>query len=193
MKFYRNQPQADSHIYRSVFIEYVQEKSPTDKTSFDDKDQGSGSNSVAEPEVVSGRNTIYGTESRGDIIYFYNKIFVPKMQQFAMRFSTSSSQVRRVFFFVKLFDDSFKIPMIQSNLLLSPLPNARQMISPRKISQYHDVYVMPLTTKQSILSPSTLSFTIEQSPSKVFISRLSTTSIFKLTSFFFLSTRTYKK
>lgn len=88
MKFYRSQPQADSHIYRSVFIEYVQSDKPAD-----DKDHGNGKSSAAEPEVVSGRNTIYGTESRGDIIYFYNKVFVPKMQEFAMRFSTSSSQV----------------------------------------------------------------------------------------------------
>lgn len=88
MKFYRNQPQADSHIYRSVFIEYVQ---PTDDAQNSDQN---GRNSAAEPEVVSGRNTIYGTESRGDIIYFYNRIFVPKMQQFAMRFSTSSAQVK---------------------------------------------------------------------------------------------------
>lgn len=93
MKFYRNQPQADSHIYRSVFIEYVQ---PADQS--DERDQGSARSSAAEPEVVSGRNTIYGTESRGDIIYFYNKIFVPKMQQFAMRFSTSSSQVSCILF-----------------------------------------------------------------------------------------------
>lgn len=92
MKFYRNQPQADSHIYRSVFIEYVplEKEKPTEKG---DKDQGNGKNNAAEPEVVSGRNTIYGTESRGDIIYFYNKIFVPRMQQFALRFSTNSSQV----------------------------------------------------------------------------------------------------
>jgi retinoblastoma-like protein 1 len=92
MRFYRNQPQADSHIYRSVFIEYIQsnegEQAPTIR------------NNAAEPEVVSGRNTIFGTESRGDIIYFYNKIFVPKMQQFAMRFSTSS-QVRGIDFYFK--------------------------------------------------------------------------------------------
>lgn len=97
MKFYRNQPQADSHIYRSVFIEYIQPDKSTERS--DDKDQGSALSSAAEPEVVSGRNTIYGTESRGDIIYFYNKIFVPKMQQFAMRFSTSSSQVSAHFLF----------------------------------------------------------------------------------------------
>lgn len=97
MKFYRNQPQADSHIYRSVFIEYVplEKEKPAEKG--EDKDQGNGKNSAAEPEVVSGRNTIYGTESRGDIIYFYNKIFVPRMQQFAMRFSTSTSQVVNMF------------------------------------------------------------------------------------------------
>lgn len=91
MKFYRSQPQADSHIYRSVFIEYTdKEKSTTNS------EKGNARNSnAAEPEVVSGRSTVYGTESRGDIIYFYNKIFVPKMQTFAMSFSTSS-QVRKV-------------------------------------------------------------------------------------------------
>jgi retinoblastoma-like protein 1 len=106
MKFYRNQPQADSHIYRSVFIEYIQEKSAAEKASSDDKDQAMAKNNAAEPEVVSGRNTIYGTESRGDIIYFYNKIFVPKMQQFAMRFSTSSSQVSVFFPFASCTHDS---------------------------------------------------------------------------------------
>ncbi len=83
MKFYRNQPQADSHIYRSVFIEYTDNDKSTSNPL---KEQGN----AAEPEVVSGRNTIYGIESRGDIIYFYNKIFVPKMQAFAMGFSNSS-------------------------------------------------------------------------------------------------------
>jgi hypothetical protein len=55
-------------------------------------------------------------------------------------------------------------------LLLSPLPHARPLISPRKISPFHDVYVQPLT-KQNIPSPSarTLTFTIEQSPSKVYM------------------------
>ena len=86
MKFYRNQPQADSHIYRSVFIEYV----TADKSNEKLEQKVIVKSNANEPEVVSGRNTIYGTESRGDIIYFYNKIFVPKMQQFAMRFSTSS-------------------------------------------------------------------------------------------------------
>lgn len=99
MKFYRNQPQADSHIYRSVFIEYVQEKTSSEKVLATEKDQGIIKNNAAEPEVVCGRKTVHGTESRGDIIYFYNKIFVPKMQQFAMRFSTASSQV---FFFANL-------------------------------------------------------------------------------------------
>ncbi|CRL03456.1 CLUMA_CG016372, isoform A [Clunio marinus] len=143
MKFYRNQPQADSHIYRSVFIEYIQPETTAERN---DKDQGNAARNAAEPDVVSGRNTIYGTELRGDIICFYNKVFVPKMQTFAMRFSTSSSQ---------------------SNLLLSPLPTTRPLISPRKISPYHDVYVQPLT-KQCVLSPSahTLTFTIEQSPLK---------------------------
>lgn len=165
MKFYRNQPQADSHIYRSVFIEYIQ---PSAERAADN-DQGSRSN-ASEPEVVSGRNTIYGTESRGDIIYFYNRVFVPRMQQFAMRFSTSSSQVSCTYCAMMTHGDSSCTLLfpLQNNLLLSPLPHVRPLISPRKISPFHDVYVQPLI-KQSILSPSarTLTFTIEQSPSKV--------------------------
>lgn len=165
MKFYRNQPQADSHIYRSVFIEYVR----TDNANETDQ-QGSTRKKVsaAEPEVVSGRNTIYGTESRGDIILFYNKIFVPKMQQFAMRFSTSSSQVRNIMRIVKMNEFMFRFRS-QNNLLLSPLPHARPTTSPRKIWPYHDVYVQPLVKVQSVLSPSATSFTftVEQSPSKV--------------------------
>lgn len=89
MKFYRSQPQADSHIYRSVFIEYT-DKEKNNSTS----ESGNNTrNNAAEPEVVSGRSTVYGTESRGDIIYFYNKIFVPKMQAFAMGFSNSSQVI----------------------------------------------------------------------------------------------------
>lgn len=87
MKFYRSQPQADSHIYRSVFIEYTDKEKGTNSSA---NDSGNARSSAAEPEVVSGRSTVYGTESRGDIIYFYNKIFVPKMQAFAMGFSNSS-------------------------------------------------------------------------------------------------------
>lgn len=87
MKFYRSQPQADSHIYRSVFIEYTDKERSTAETG---NARNNNSSAAAEPEVVSGRSTVYGTESRGDIIYFYNKIFVPKMQAFAMSFSTSS-------------------------------------------------------------------------------------------------------
>lgn len=89
MKFYRNQPQADSHIYRSVFIEYTDKEKGTNNSSNE-------SGNAAEPEVVSGRSTVYGTESRGDIIYFYNKIFVPKMQAFAMSFSNSAQVCARL-------------------------------------------------------------------------------------------------
>lgn len=95
MKFYRSQPQSDSHIYRSVFIEYTDKDKSTNNST---NDPGNGRSSAAEPEVVSGRSTVYGTESRGDIIYFYNKIFVPKMQAFAMGFSNSSQVSEKVAF-----------------------------------------------------------------------------------------------
>lgn len=104
MKFYRSQPQADSHIYRSVFIEYTDKEKSTNNSESGNANKNS--NNAAEPEVVSGRSTVYGTESRGDIIYFYNKIFVPKMQAFAMGFSTSS-QVKTFHFIFLILITSF--------------------------------------------------------------------------------------
>ena len=44
-------------------------------------------------------NKINRIENRDDIIAFYNKIFVPKIQVFAMRFSSNSQQVELVFLF----------------------------------------------------------------------------------------------
>lgn len=99
MKFYRSQPQADSHIYRSVFIEYTDKEKGTNNST---NESGNARSNAAEPEVVSGRSTVYGTESRGDIIYFYNKIFVPKMQAFAMGFSNSSQVKNSKQFFMTL-------------------------------------------------------------------------------------------
>lgn len=67
MKFYRYQPQAQSHIYRTVYI-----------GSVDDQSDQSDSN---------------GASESGDIISFYNKIYVQRMQSYAMKFASNASQV----------------------------------------------------------------------------------------------------
>lgn len=44
----------------------------------------------AAPSDLAGCSTSHGSEERGDIIKFYNSIYVQKMQTFAMKFSVQS-------------------------------------------------------------------------------------------------------
>lgn len=140
MRCYRLQPQAGSHIYRSVFIEYVEND--------EEQQREQQSDSVKEPnnpDELRGNRNVFGKESRGDIIHFYNKIFVKKMQSFAIRFQSGTSQ---------------------NNLLLSPLPTEQTTRSPIKISQNHDVYVVPFS-KQDAPTGKSFTYNIGRSPHKV--------------------------
>lgn len=143
MRVYRTQPQAGSHIYRSVFIEYVEKD--------DEQIQAQPTKVVkgpSDPQDLRGNGNVYGSESRGDIILFYNKIFVKKMQSFAMRFQGTNCQAR---------------------LLLSPMPSDQnQMRSPLKISQFHGLYVVPYS-KNDAIAPTgkSLTYNFGRSPSKV--------------------------
>lgn len=47
-----------------------------------------------EPGDLAGTSQNYGDEVRGDIIMFYNTVYVKKMQAFAMKFADTASQVR---------------------------------------------------------------------------------------------------
>ncbi|KAJ3602793.1 hypothetical protein NHX12_030541, partial [Muraenolepis orangiensis] len=89
MKCYRSQPQANSHVY------------PAEKAN-----QGSG-------EVGPDQS---GVEERGDLIQFYNSVFVLKMKGFALRYATHENRA--------------DAPP------LSPFPSVRaQPLSPRRLSQ----------------------------------------------------------
>ncbi|GBP62567.1 Retinoblastoma-like protein 1 [Eumeta japonica] len=95
MRYYRQQPQADNYVYRSVLI------GPS-----------------------SGPD---GSAERGDLIQFYNKVYVQCMQLFALRFTGKH----------------------KDECSLSPLPAgrgeaARSPLSQR-VSERHRVYVKPLT------------------------------------------------
>ncbi|GAB1606640.1 retinoblastoma-like protein 1 [Argonauta hians] len=62
-------------------------------------------------------------EERGDLIQFYNQVFVKRIREFALKFSANTS--------------ADKPP-------LSPLPVARSHISsPRRVSTKHNVYISP--------------------------------------------------
>lgn len=49
-----------------------------------------------EPGDLAGTSQNYGNEVRGDIIMFYNTVYVKKMQTFAMKFADTVSQVNFV-------------------------------------------------------------------------------------------------
>jgi len=148
MKHYRNQPQAASHVYRSVLIK------PGSAGT------GSGaSNPSATCPPTPGRMAASSTvsmdgEERGDLIKFYNTVYLELVQEFVLRFSVKKSGA-------------------ESNLPpLSPLPQLRANPSSpcRKVSDAHSVFIRPLKPTNMVqLSQSpvkTLSYSFSRSPAK---------------------------
>uniref|UniRef100_A0A7N8Y5W3 Retinoblastoma-like 2 (p130) n=1 Tax=Mastacembelus armatus TaxID=205130 RepID=A0A7N8Y5W3_9TELE len=68
MKCYRTQPQASSHVYRSVLVSGWGRRSSS----------GIKQNSTTEPK------------ERGDLIHFYNNIYIKQMRDFALKYSPNS-------------------------------------------------------------------------------------------------------
>uniref|UniRef100_A0A8C6UIB9 Retinoblastoma-like protein 1 n=1 Tax=Neogobius melanostomus TaxID=47308 RepID=A0A8C6UIB9_9GOBI len=78
MKCYRSQPQANSHVYRSVLIRRTPREQVTDENM--EVDPASGG------ECKTLHSSIY-QEERADLIQFYNAVFVLKLKGFALRYS----------------------------------------------------------------------------------------------------------
>uniref|UniRef100_A0A665TGD4 Retinoblastoma-like protein 1 n=1 Tax=Echeneis naucrates TaxID=173247 RepID=A0A665TGD4_ECHNA len=134
MKCYRSQPQANSHVYRSVLLRRTPREQVTDENM--------------EVDPVSEANSDHsGEEERGDLIQFYNSVFVLKMKSFALRYATHDSRA--------------DAPP------LSPFPSVRaQPLSPRRVSQRHSLYVSPHKNSASCLTPNSYTYRINSSPSK---------------------------
>uniref|UniRef100_A0AAX7VVH5 Retinoblastoma-like protein 1 n=1 Tax=Astatotilapia calliptera TaxID=8154 RepID=A0AAX7VVH5_ASTCA len=133
MKCYRSQPQANSHVYRSVLLR----RTPREQVA-DENMEHSGNLNCSQ----SG-----GEEERGDLIQFYNTVYVLKMKSFALRYATS--------------DNRADAPP------LSPFPSVRaQPLSPRRISQRHSLYVSPHKNSAGCLTPNSYTYRINSSPSK---------------------------
>ncbi|XP_060567628.1 retinoblastoma-like protein 1 isoform X1 [Ruditapes philippinarum] len=153
MKCYRLQPQAQSHVYRSVLLnsryrhtsgssdgshaEASGTSSPVNGEKEENKEKktmpmrSSSTLPVPHPSshpptptrmVGTGSNFEFG-EERGDLIQFYNQVFITQMRAFALRFSASQNG---------------DAPP------LSPLPPTRcHTTSPRRVSSKHSVYISP--------------------------------------------------
>ncbi|XP_015127796.1 retinoblastoma-like protein 1 isoform X2 [Diachasma alloeum] len=92
MRCYRFQPQAESHIYRSVLISKA---NTNDRNIIDNEPQSvngnvdstvenQSSNAPPTPSNMAGTSQTFGDEIRGDLIKFYNAVYVPKVKEFAI-------------------------------------------------------------------------------------------------------------
>ncbi|XP_070701649.1 retinoblastoma-like protein 1 isoform X1 [Pempheris klunzingeri] len=148
MKCYRSQPQASSHVYRSVLLRVCPREGSEENMEVDPV---SGGESAEKTNQVSGTGNSdqSGEEERGDLIQFYNSVFVLKMKSFALRYAAHDNRADAP-------------PM-------SPFPSVRaQPLSPRRVSQRHSLYVSPHKTPAGGLTPNayTHTYRINSSPSK---------------------------
>jgi len=148
MKHYRNQPQAASHVYRSVLIKPGSSQSGREPSA-------PSTTCPPTPGRMAASSTVgLDGEERGDLIKFYNTVYLSLVQEFALRFSVKKSGA-------------------ESNLPpLSPLPQLRANPSSpcRKVSDSHSVFIRPLKPTNMVqLSQSpikTLSYSFSRSPAK---------------------------
>ncbi|KAM9854316.1 retinoblastoma-like protein 2 [Aulostomus maculatus] len=105
MKCYRSQPQASSNVYRSVLIS-VRGWRPSGCTASNtassqmdsSQDPGGASSNPSTPSnknLSSSSSSVLDREDeRGDLIHFYNNVYIKQMRHFALRYSLSSPSAR---------------------------------------------------------------------------------------------------
>ncbi|XP_041877604.1 retinoblastoma-like protein 1 isoform X3 [Corvus kubaryi] len=152
MKSYRNQPQANSHVYRSVLLRNTSGDVPLDKNGNPDMEMTEDSSVKAGSS--SGRSAAENsseseTEERGDLIKFYNAVYIGRVKSFALKYDITNQ------------DHVMEAPP------LSPFPSIRQQpVSPRRISQQHSVYVSPHKNGACLTPRTALLYKFNGSPSK---------------------------
>ncbi|XP_018093929.1 retinoblastoma-like protein 1 isoform X3 [Xenopus laevis] len=147
MKCYRNQPQANSHVYRSVLLKRLPQ-AIGDETSQDVEMTASNSND-SHPTPSGFTGSPCGQAERGDLITFYNNVYVGRVRLFALKFAGCTQ------------DHLVDAPP------LSPFPSIKQQaISPRRVSQQHSIYVSPHKNSGNLTPHAALLYKFSGSPSK---------------------------
>ncbi|KAG7174815.1 retinoblastoma 1-like [Homarus americanus] len=149
MKHYRNQPQAASHVYRSVLISRSKASHSSMKSEADSSQQ-QGNAPPPTPSQMTGTSASFDSEERGDLILFYNQVYVQQMKAFALKFRAAQEG---------------DLPP------LSPLPVVRHTpVSPRRrISSNHSVFINSLSPVKgsTAMSPrKPLPYFFNRSPAK---------------------------
>ncbi|XP_073515452.1 retinoblastoma-like protein 2 isoform X1 [Phyllobates terribilis] len=169
MRCYRTQPHAKSHVYRSVLIksrrrrqsggsDHAQTSSPIETN----KELGSRepspvmrssstlpipqpSSAPPTPTRLSGASSDHEEEERGDLVHFYNNIYIGNMKSFALKYTNANEATP-----------------------LSPYPSMR-ILSPRRVqlSHSHPLYISPHNEDSATLSPKEkISYYFNLSPAK---------------------------
>ncbi|XP_021272644.1 retinoblastoma-like protein 1 isoform X1 [Numida meleagris] len=152
MKSYRNQPQANSHVYRSVLLRNTSADALLDRNANQNVQMAEDSsvrtgNSLG--RSAAENSTELGTEERGDLIKFYNAVYVGRVKSFALKYDITNQ------------DHVMEAPP------LSPFPSIKQQpVSPRRISQQHSVYVSPHKNGSCLTPRTALLYKFNGSPSK---------------------------
>ncbi|XP_038662651.1 retinoblastoma-like protein 2 [Scyliorhinus canicula] len=174
MRSYRTQPQASSNIYRSVLLKARRRRtsgssdssgrqgSPTetnrDRTSRDSSPNMRSNSTLPVPQPSSapptptrlvGANSDIEEEERGDLIQFYNNIYIGRVKAFALKYSSSNAE------------SGSEAPS------LSPFPSVRTG-SPRRVllSQHHSIYISPHKNGGSLSPREKMFYCFSKSPSK---------------------------
>uniref|UniRef100_A0A4W4E1E0 Retinoblastoma-like 1 (p107) n=1 Tax=Electrophorus electricus TaxID=8005 RepID=A0A4W4E1E0_ELEEL len=154
MKCYRSQPQASSHVYRCVLLrKRVRDQQADENMEVDPPADQSGiccgSCGLISANVRTERsNRAEGdreSEERGDLIQFYNSVYVLKLKPFALKYT---------------------LPAMEAPPS-SPFPSVRaQPLSPRRISQRHSIYLSPHKNGSCLTPNSAYTYKFTGSPSK---------------------------
>jgi hypothetical protein len=145
----------------TLTISRIPEAKPTTSTA---------TNPPRESNDLSGTGQEHGNVLRGDIILFYNKIYVSEMKEFAMKFAGQGNE--------------------NDNLLLSPLPaTVRSNMTPKKLKGLPlTIHPLEKNIAELLESPTSLSY-IMSSPTKGSVSGRDFLDICKiLTSFVLFQT-----
>ncbi|XP_053571925.1 retinoblastoma-like protein 1 [Bombina bombina] len=144
MKCYRNQPQANSHVYRNVLLKRLPQGVREEIIANQDVE-------MIDCDSDDGHPTPSNSEQaeRGDLITFYNNVYVERVKLFALKYAVGTQE-----------------HLVEAPPL-SPFPSIKQQtVSPRRVSQQHSIYVSPHKNYSCLTPRSALLYKFNGSPSK---------------------------
>lgn len=155
---YRTLPQSYSHVYRSVFISRVtpdqpqhqqqQQQQQQSQYGTNSNSEGTGDNGLTQPGEMAGVSMQHGGEERGDIILFYNTVYINEMKSLVNQFGNEDER----------------------SLILSPIPKATNrsvLLSPKQVDGRISLYVTPMDKSNDLKeSPNARTFHFDRSPAK---------------------------